>query len=196
VKTEQRTFKIPNKTTTLTVSTISSAYHIEMNPSECGHQDRVVVQEIIKEIAQSKPLETAKTAQKPFKGIHCCISTHLLCFSFVIVLSFLFFSFYFYFFLFLSISFYFFLFLFFFLFFLFYLIHCVVVVLNQVGDLTHEAQAGLRRTMEKYMTTCRLILCTNALTKVRCIGTFFFFSSFPFSIFALIVSFQVSFSSS
>jgi len=41
-----------------------------------------------------------------------------------------------------------------------------VVVLNQVGDLTLEAQAGLRRTMEKYMATCRLILCTNSLAKV------------------------------
>jgi len=107
VKTEQRTIKIPNKTTSLTITTTSSAFHIEMNPSECGHQDRVVIQEIIKEIAQSKPLETTQTT-KPFK----------------------------------------------------------VVVLNQVGDLTQEAQAGLRRTMEKYMTTCRIILCTNALTKV------------------------------
>jgi replication factor C subunit 3/5 len=70
VRTEQRTIKVPNKTTTLTVSTISSSFHIEMNPSECGHQDRVVVQEIIKEIAQSKPLDTSKT-QKPFKGTAC-----------------------------------------------------------------------------------------------------------------------------
>jgi len=91
----------------VTVNTISSAFHIEMNPSECGHQDRVVVQEIIKEIAQSRPIETTQS-QKPFK----------------------------------------------------------VVVLNSVGDLTQEAQAGLRRTMEKYMTTCRLILCTNTLAKV------------------------------
>jgi replication factor C subunit 3/5 len=107
VKAEQKTIKIPNKTTTLTVSTISSAFHIEMNPSECGNKDRFVVQEVIKEIAQSRPIETQST-QKPFK----------------------------------------------------------VVVLNQVGELTQEAQAGLRRTMEKYMTTCRLILCTNSLTKV------------------------------
>lgn len=67
VKTEQRTIKIPNKTTTLTITTTSSAFHIEMNPSECGNQDRVVIQEIIKEIAQSKPLETTQTT-KPFKG--------------------------------------------------------------------------------------------------------------------------------
>jgi hypothetical protein len=38
-----------------------------MNPSECGNQDRIVVQEIIKEIAQSKPLETQQST-KPFKG--------------------------------------------------------------------------------------------------------------------------------
>src|SRR3546814_8313945 len=30
-----------------------------MNPSECGFQDRLVVQEVIKEIAQSQPIESA-----------------------------------------------------------------------------------------------------------------------------------------
>ncbi len=45
---------------------MSSAYHIELNPSDAGYHDRLVVQEVIKEIAQSPPLDT--TNKPPFKG--------------------------------------------------------------------------------------------------------------------------------
>ena len=41
-----------------------------------------------------------------------------------------------------------------------------VIVLHDIDLLSKDAQAGLRRTMEKYMKSCRLIMSCSALTKV------------------------------
>jgi replication factor C subunit 3/5 len=41
-----------------------------------------------------------------------------------------------------------------------------VIVLHDIDLLSRDAQAGLRRTMEKYMKTCRLIMSCSSLTKV------------------------------
>ncbi|EFN55071.1 hypothetical protein CHLNCDRAFT_35851 [Chlorella variabilis] len=98
--------KLPSSSIDLEFTTISSAYHVEMNPSDVGNRDRYVVQEIIKEMAKSRPIGT--DGQRSFK----------------------------------------------------------VLVLNEVDQLSKEAQHSLRRTMEKYSAACRLVLCGNNVSKV------------------------------
>ncbi|CAF4376641.1 unnamed protein product, partial [Rotaria magnacalcarata] len=41
-----------------------------------------------------------------------------------------------------------------------------VIVIVEVDKLTRDAQHGLRRTMEKYVGSCRLVLCCNSTSRV------------------------------
>ena len=98
------------------MTTVASAYHIEINPGDAGIYDRYVVQEVIKEMAQYNPV--GAETHRAWK----------------------------------------------------------VLLLSEVDRLTKEAQAALRRTMEKYTATCRLILVATSPSKVieplrsRCLG--------------------------
>ncbi|XP_070937750.1 replication factor C subunit 3 isoform X2 [Macaca nemestrina] len=105
LRIEHQTITTPSKKK-IEISTIASNYHLEVNPSDAGNSDRVVIQEMLKTVAQSQQLET--NSQRDFK----------------------------------------------------------VVLLTEVDKLTKDAQHALRRTMEKYMSTCRLILCCNSTSKV------------------------------
>jgi len=105
LKLEQQTFLTPSKKK-IEISTIGSNYHIEVNPSDAGIHDRVVIQELIKTTAQTHQFDS--TSQKSFK----------------------------------------------------------VVVLMETDRLTKDAQHALRRTMEKYVSSCRIILCCNSTSKV------------------------------
>ena len=91
-KLEHREFKTPSNKL-VQVTTTASSYHIEMNPGDAGSDDRFVLQNVVKEIAQSGALH--KKQKTPYK----------------------------------------------------------VVVLVEVDRLTKQAQAALRRTMEKCTAT-------------------------------------------
>ena len=46
--------------------TLTSNYHIEVNPSDVGIYDRVVIQELIKTVASTQQLDSS--GQREFKG--------------------------------------------------------------------------------------------------------------------------------
>lgn len=52
----------------LDIVTVASNYHMEVNPSDVGIYDRVVVQEMIKTVASTHQLDS--TGQREFKGNH------------------------------------------------------------------------------------------------------------------------------
>ncbi|KAH3686621.1 hypothetical protein WICPIJ_002420 [Wickerhamomyces pijperi] len=86
---------------------ISSAYHIEITPSDLGNNDRVVIQDLLKEIASTEQVDFS-TGKHRFK----------------------------------------------------------IVVINEADSLSRDAQAALRRTMEKYSRNVRLILISNTTSNI------------------------------
>jgi hypothetical protein len=54
------------RTLELELVMLSSAHHVEMNPSDAGFQDRYVVQEVIKEMAKNRPIDAK--GKRAFKG--------------------------------------------------------------------------------------------------------------------------------
>lgn len=115
LKMEEQQFVTPSKKK-IDIQTIGSNYHIEVNPSDAGIYDRVVIQELIKTTASTHQFDSG--SQKSFK----------------------------------------------------------VIIIQETDRLTKDAQHALRRTMEKYVATCRIILCCNSTSKVipairsRCLG--------------------------
>lgn len=105
IKIDSRVFQ----TTTnrkLEFNIVSSVYHLEITPSDVGNYDRVVIQDLLKEVAQTQQVDMG--ARQRFK----------------------------------------------------------VVVINEADQLTRDAQAALRRTMEKYSPNLRLILLANSTANI------------------------------
>lgn len=59
-------FQAGSRSIDIELTTLSSANHIEISPSDAGFQDRYVVQEVIKEMAKNRPIDTK--GKKGFKG--------------------------------------------------------------------------------------------------------------------------------
>lgn len=115
LRMEHMNFQTPSNKK-LEIMTVASNYHIEVNPSDAGIYDRIVVMDLIKGAAQTHQLDAS--GQREFK----------------------------------------------------------VILLTEVDKLTRDAQHALRRTMEKYVQTCRIILCAGSISQVipairsRCLG--------------------------
>ncbi|KKY21408.1 putative dna replication factor c subunit [Phaeomoniella chlamydospora] len=101
IKIDARVFQTTSNRK-LEFNIVSSVYHMEITPSDVGNYDRVVIQELLKEVAQTQQVDLS--ARQRFK----------------------------------------------------------IVVINEADSLTRDAQAALRRTMEKYSPNLRLILLANS----------------------------------
>ncbi|KAI9844565.1 MAG: Replication factor C (RF-C) subunit [Sclerophora amabilis] len=105
IKIDSRVFQTSSNRK-LEFNIVASVYHLEITPSDVGNYDRVVVQDLLKEVAQTQQVDQA--AKQRFK----------------------------------------------------------VVVINEADHLTRDAQAALRRTMEKYSPNLRLILLANSTANI------------------------------
>lgn len=65
LKIDQRVFLTPSKRK-LDVNIVQSNFHIELTPSDVGNYDRVVIQDLLKEIAQTQQVDL--NAKQRFKG--------------------------------------------------------------------------------------------------------------------------------
>lgn len=100
LKIDSRVF-VTSTNRKLEFNIVASNNHLEITPSDVGNYDRVVVQDLLKEVAQTQQIDQG--ARQKFK----------------------------------------------------------VVVVNDADALSRDAQAALRRTMERYSANVRLILCAE-----------------------------------
>lgn len=105
IKIDARVFQTTSNRK-LEFNIVASVYHLEITPSDVGNYDCVVVQELLKEVAQTQQVDLS--AKQRFK----------------------------------------------------------VVVINEADHLSRDAQAALRRTMEKYSPNLRLILVATSTSNI------------------------------
>lgn len=68
-------FQAGTRTIEVELTMLSSTHHVELNPSDGGFHDRYVVQDVIKEMAKNRPIDTkGKTS---FRG-----NCHIPCLSY------------------------------------------------------------------------------------------------------------------
>lgn len=96
----------------LEFNVLSSPYHLEITPSDMGNNDRVVIQDLLKDVASTEQVDFSNQAKLASKH------------------------------------------------------RFKVVVINEADSLTRDAQAALRRTMEKYLSNIRLIMVCNTISNI------------------------------
>ena len=95
----------------LEFNVLSSPYHLEITPSDMGNNDRVVIQDLLKDVALVEQVDftgNSSKAKHRFK----------------------------------------------------------IVIINEADSLSRDAQAALRRTMEKYSSNIRLVLICNSISNI------------------------------
>lgn len=110
MKIDVRQFVTPSRRK-LDLNVVSSAYHLEITPSDMGINDRIVIQELLKEVAQMEQVDFQDSADGLSHRFKC-------------------------------------------------------VVINEADSLTRDAQAALRRTMEKYSRNIRLIMVCDSMSSI------------------------------
>lgn len=114
LKVDVKTFQTPSGRK-LEFNVISSPFHMEITPSDMGNNDRIVIQELLKDIGQTESIDFAGLLKGEDTRV---ISNNKKRFK--------------------------------------------VVIINEAEQLSRDAQAALRRTMEKFSANIRLILiCTS-----------------------------------
>lgn len=95
----------------LEFNVLSSPHHLEITPSDMGNNDRVVIQDLLKDVASTEQVDFSAKAAAPKHRFK-------------------------------------------------------VVVINEADSLSRDAQAALRRTMEKYSSNIRLVMVCNTTSSI------------------------------
>lgn len=94
----------------LEFNVLSSPHHLEITPSDMGNNDRVVIQDLLKDVASTEQVDFASQGRPKHRF--------------------------------------------------------KIVLINEADSLTRDAQAALRRTMEKYSANIRLIMVCNTIANI------------------------------
>lgn len=127
LKVDVKTFVTPSNRK-LEFNVISSPCHMEITPSDMGNNDRVVIQDLLKEVGQTEALDftglfhiAAKNGDNDSKETEESASSQR---------------------------------------------KFKVVIINESEKLSRDAQAALRRTMERFSATIRLILICDSTSNI------------------------------
>jgi replication factor C subunit 3/5 len=59
LKSEIKEYRInPNSTTKVSISILTSTYHLDISPQDAENYDKVILQKLIKEVASTKNLDS------------------------------------------------------------------------------------------------------------------------------------------